>query len=398
MALEPGVSETADTLGRLKKEFLEGGGDEDTYQDLFTGKGVPAEAKVLHSLHDDGYVGWLDGVLEDQSFGPGAFIEYEVLERNGATAGMAIGRVMEHRRTRSQDSLKVWHLAAADPEYNRWALVELNAEGSTLLHLCRKYTPEKGCAYVPVSTKIAWCHVRRWRMVTVEMMLTIDYAAEVVPQAMNLSLAQYKKQRLLEEERAAAAANALNIPPGGRGFERETPEEIEAKRRDKVAPLGEADAAGRFGGVVQEKKKRGEGPARDLATQATRALGAGEPRMFGDHPKATDAKTVTSRVKSGGQPTAPRDWKDEISALGVSETEADRRTPPRGGDDPRRRGGGIPPGGGRGGGRDGDDPGKGHSGRRDGRSPDPPRKVRASLVVPQKEKRRRPGRDDPDPS
>ena len=89
------------------------------------------------------------------------------------------------------------------------------------------------------------------------------------------------------------------------------------------------------------------------------------------------------------------DWKDAISALGVSD---DGRSPPREREEGRGyRGERKPPGGGGGGGRDGDDPRRDRSPKRPAKSPERPKKLRASLVVPQKERKRRPG-GDPDPS
>lgn len=384
----------------LRSEYLKKGGDELVFDALLAPEDLPEWCKSWNSMSDENYESRMDEAVKKHLLE--SFLEYEVLERSGGVLGTAICKVGEIKVAKGQTSLKIIHLAASDDRYEKWAQENFNVESGYQLHLCKKVDDEGSCVARPLSGKVTWCHVRKWRLLSLVDCGEVDYAKAasidwLVKLLQEVEAAEQKKR---QEKREAL--------PENKDDEETRPEAVEDAKETEASPQFGDAAGGR-----RAKTAKATDKARELAVRAARGLSRGEPSLLKVPPRMElgptrkekevqkEQRKVSPQKKDGG------DWRDNISPLGRSEDlsplpSAGRDGPPERPDRGRSRsrgrrgdpgGGGRHPGG-------GDGPGDGDQGRGSGKKAKEPSeekdvsKVRAALVVPPRRKRRRHNPDD----
>ena len=207
------------TCGMLSwgSEYLKKGGDELVFDALLAPEDLPEWCKSWNSMSDENYESRMDEAVKKHLLE--SFLEYEVLERSGGVLGTAICKVGEIKVAKGQTSLKIIHLAASDDRYEKWAQENFNVESGYQLHLCKKVDDEGSCVARPLSGKVTWCHVRKWRLLSLVDCGEVAYAKAasidwLVKLLQEVEAAEQKKR---QEKREALPENKDDDETKARG-------------------------------------------------------------------------------------------------------------------------------------------------------------------------------------
>ena len=337
-------------LGDLRESYLAAGGEQEDWDDLVHG---------LH--HSQAALEWSDTRMVDhskrledlgvKSLAAGNLIEYEVRETDhGAPTGVAIGLIRSYRNSKSQVSLEIKHVTSTDSQFNDWAAYHINESGEFHLHLCKK--PPGSCVAMPVSKKVGWLHVARFRLTTYVAALSpvfdTDAILDTLRERVEVLIEAFSPEepsrvelrprgdgedgagagvggkRRADQRARDAAKKALSaaVPKFGEVKKKKVPEPEAPDRRRKK------DEVEKAGGKPAESVK-----AQQAAHQAARALMGGHPQMV---LAETKGRPEGNQNYGGRQP-----WLEGLSGDENPDQPDDRDREPR-----RRVGGAGPPGGG----------------------------------------------------
>ena len=410
MAVETVEPSSTTWYSTLREEYLQKGGEGIMFDAMLVAEDLPGWSKAWNSLDDEDYAGRLEEAVKRHLLD--AFVEYEVIDRSGVVVGTAICKVAEVRTAKGQTALRIIHLAASDERYEAWAQDNFNIESGYQLHLCKKVDGDGSCVARPLSGKVTWCHVRKWRLLSLLDCGELAYAKAAATDWLVKRLQECEAE---EERKRADKREPL----------------VETKEGEAGKPVLPGPGEGRelvpqFGDAVQktrDRTARASEKARETAGRAARALTKGEPAMLKVAPrmKLGTPRAVREKVEEPNRGRSPvrqdlslkhrveGDWRDGTSALEMSERKSPapsvgRNGPPDrqrsrsrgrggGGDKADPGGGGRRPGGN--GGSGGNDPGRSRSRREKPPSDEEELpKVRAALVVPPRRRKRKRNPDD----
>ena len=313
----------------LRESFLHGGGSEAEWIDVLNRPGLEAWARNWMKAGEPEASRDLEELVK-RYFKRMDLIEYAVRTDDNVLTGYALASVVEAKVSRHHVSLKVRHLHSNDPDFESWASLHLGPDPDFHLHICKKKVGT--CTAKPTQKDLGWFHVSCFRLLSYLAAFLERYHPERLLAEVK-AYAEVYLEEILEERREkeikltprAEQAGELEAPEVARVEDARARPGV-AKARDPGKDVKAAlKAASSKAGDQGRKGDRGGGSyggpavARDVAAQASAALGARHPQMV-DLPQGPGSRRNQGDKARGG---GLGDWLDNISLPGEDERYPD---------------------------------------------------------------------------